>query len=287
MPSGRTYIAAGSVRISQKGLAHVAEPVTRSPWLPFGAKPTAGIRLLCLPHAGAGASFYRAWGTGLPGFVGVCPVQPPGRERRHQEQPLTSAAAISARLAPEVLAAVTVPYAIFGHSTGALCAFELAREIRRENGPDPAHLFVAGRQAPQLPMERTVIDGMSVAELAAELRRLGGTPEELLDDPDLLGRFQPLLAADFAVNEAYAYRPEPPLDIPITAFAATQDPLAGLTQMLAWDEHTTAEFRLHALNGGHFAVFDREQGALDQIGGVLDAIVDRAMPGSSDPASRR
>lgn len=266
---------------------HVAEPVTRSPWLPFGTSPDAGVRLLCLPHAGAGASVYRSWGTGLSGFVGVCPVQPPGRERRYKEQPLSNAPAIATRLAPEVLAEVTAPYAIFGHSTGALCAFELAREIRRLNGPQPAHLFVAGRPAPQLPMERTAINGMSVTELAVVLRRLGGTPEEVLNDPDLLARFQPLLAADFAVNETYAYSLQPPLDIPITALAATQDPMAGLTQMLAWEEHTTAEFELHVLNGDHFAVFDREQGALDRINTVLEAIVNRAGPGSSDPASRR
>lgn len=265
----------------------MAGSATRSPWLPFGSSPDAPVRILCLPHAGAGASVYRAWGAGLPGSVGVCPVQPPGRERRYKEQPLSNAAAIADRLAPEVMAEVAAPYVVFGHSTGALCAFELAREIRRLNGLMPAHLFVAGRPAPHLPMQRTAVSGLPVTELAVVLRRIGGTPEELLNDPDLLARFQPLLAADFAVNETYAYSPQPPLDIPITALAATQDPLAGLAQMLAWEEHTTAEFQLHALNGGHFAVFDREQGALDRINSVLDAIVNRAGPGSSDPASRR
>jgi medium-chain acyl-[acyl-carrier-protein] hydrolase len=261
----------------------MAEPVTRSLWLPFGASPDARIRLLCLPHAGAGASVYRVWRTGLPGDVGVCPVQPPGREKRHREQALDSAAAIASLLAQEVLASVTAPYAIFGHSTGALCAFELARELRRLSGPKPAHLFVAGRRAPHLPMERTPIDRLSVVELAALLRRLGGTPEELLDNPDLLSRFQPLFAADFAVNENYAYRPQAPLDIPITAFAATQDDGASLTEMSAWEVHTTAEFSMQTLRGGHFAVFEREQRALDRINAVLDTIVD---PVDSPEAAR-
>jgi medium-chain acyl-[acyl-carrier-protein] hydrolase len=251
----------------------MAEPVARSPWLPFGTSPDTPIRLLCLPHAGAGASVYRAWGSGLPSYVGVCPVQPPGRERRIRDQPLSSAAAVVGLLAPEVLAGVTAPYAIFGHSTGALCAFELAREIRRLGGPQPAHLFVAGRRAPQLPMERTAISGLSVAELAALLRRLGGTPAELLNSPDLLRRLQPLLAADFAVNETYAYSSQAPLDIPMTALAATRDDGASPAQMSGWEEQTTAEFRLHALQGDHFAVFDPGQGALDRISGVLHAIV--------------
>lgn len=249
------------------------DPVAPSPWLPFGTCPDARIRLLCLPHAGAGASAYRSWGRGLPGYIGVCPVQPPGRERRYRDQPLGSAAAIVGLLAPEILAGVAAPYAIFGHSTGALCAFELAREIRRLGGPEPAHLFVAGRRAPQLPIKRTAIGGLSVAGLAALLRQLGGTPEEVLQSPELLGRLQPLLAADFEVNENYAYSPQPPLDVPITAFAATRDDGRGPAEMSGWAEHTAAGFRLHALDGGHFAVFDREQGVLGRISGVLDAIV--------------
>jgi medium-chain acyl-[acyl-carrier-protein] hydrolase len=122
-------------------------------------------------------------------------------------------------------------------------------------------------------MKRTPISGLSVAELAALLRRLGGTPAELLDSPDLLRRLQPLLAADFAVNETYAYSSQAPLDIPMTALAATQDDGASLAEMSGWKEQTTAEFQMHALQGDHFAVFDPEQGALDRISTVLDAIV--------------
>jgi surfactin synthase thioesterase subunit len=182
-------------------------------------------------------------------------------------------ATFAALLAPEIIAGVPAPYALFGHSTGALCAFEVAREIRRLNGPAPAHFFVAGRGAPQVPVPRTPVSEFSVAELADFLRQLGGTPEEILEEPELLIRFQPLLAADFSVCEDYTYSQQAPLDVPITAFAGTEDEGARPAQMSAWGEQTTAEFRMHTLAGGHFAVFEQNQSVLDHITAVLAATV--------------
>ena len=158
-----------------------------------------------------------------------------------------------------MVSSVATPYAIFGHSTGALASFELAREIRRLGAPGPVHLFVAGRRAPHLPIRRSDLARLSLPELAALLRKLGGTPPDLLADTDLLAMMQPLLAADFDVNENYVFAAEDPLSIPITAFAGTKDTGADVTMMTAWCEQTTAEFAIHALAGGHFAIFDRAE----------------------------
>jgi medium-chain acyl-[acyl-carrier-protein] hydrolase len=246
-------------------------PVTRSPWLPFGMAPAAGIRLLCLPHAGAGASVYRAWGAGFAPWLGVCPVQPPGREKRRREPPLTDATELAGQLAPEIITSVRPPYAIFGHSTGALSAFETARELRRLGGPAPAGLFVAGRRAPHLAMDRTPLGGLTPGQLAVVLRRLGGTPEEVLRDADVLARIYPLLVADFAVNEEYRYSPEPPLAIPLTVFAATRDAGTTIEQAAQWHAHTSAGFRLHQLDGGHFAVLDPATDVRGQIAAALQS----------------
>jgi len=243
--------------------------ITKSPWLPFGTAPGAAIRLLCLPHAGAGATVYRTWGAGFPEGVGVVPVQPPGREKRRREPPLSSAGEVARQLAADVIETVEPPYAIFGHSIGALCAFELARQIRRLGGTEPVRLFVSGRQSPQLPIERTQLSGLSVDELAVVLRGLGGTPEEVLARPDLLRLIQPLLEADFAINEIYTYLPEPPLAVPITTFAATQDRSGDRERMATWREQTSAAFATHTVSGGHFAVFDRAQDVISQIAADL------------------
>ena len=242
----------------------------RNPWFPFGTGEGASVRLLCLPHAGAGAAVYRAWARGLPATIAACPVEPPGRGTRGSEQPLTSAVEIARQLAPEVLATVRPPYAIFGHSTGALCAFEVVREIRRLGGPMPVHLYVAGRRPPSMPMIRTELAGLPADELAVVLRRLGGTPEELLADPFLLELIQPLLVADFHVNEMYGYRAEPPLPVPITAFASTDDHFAGPGQVAGWQRETSGRYAQLVFNGGHFAIFDNSSTVLGRIAADLE-----------------
>lgn len=250
----------------------------RSPWFPFGTGEDAAVRLLCLPHAGAGASVYRAWGLGLPASIATCPVQPPGREKRRSEQPLTSARQIARQLAPEIIRTVRPPYAMFGHSTGALCAFEVAREIRRLDGPPPVHLLLAGRRAPSIPMVRTDL-AVPPDELAAVLRRLGGTPEDILADQSLLALIQPLLVADFHVNENYSYRAEPRLSIPITAFAGTRDQLADPDQVAAWQQETSARFARLVLDGSHFAIFENSAVVLRLIAADLEPVLRRTKLG--------
>ncbi|BCB89734.1 thioesterase II family protein [Phytohabitans suffuscus] len=241
----------------------------RSPWFPFGTGEDAAVRLLCLPHAGAGASVYRAWGLGLPASVAACPVQPPGREKRRSERPMTSAVELARQLAPEIVRTVRPPYAMFGHSTGALCAFEVVREIRRLAGPPPVHLFVAGRRAPRIPMVRTDL-AVPPDELAAVLRRLGGTPEDVLADRSMLALIQPLLVADFHVNEIYDYRVEPRLTLPITAFAGTRDELADPDLVATWQQETSARYAQLVLDGSHFAIFENSSVVLRRIAADLE-----------------
>lgn len=244
----------------------VATPVAPgSPWFPFGTGADAPVRLLCLPHAGAGAGAYRAWSRLLPESVAACPVQPPGREKRRAEPPVTSASEMGRLLAPEIIDLVRAPYALFGHSAGALSAFELTREIRRLGGPLPVHLFVAGRRAPADPPIRTRLAGLPTDELATVLRTMGGTPEEVLADPRMLELLQPLLVADFQVSEVYEYRPEPRLAMPITAFASTRDHFADPEQVDGWRHETSARFQQLVLDGGHFAIFEKSSTVLRHI----------------------
>ena len=260
--------------------------VTRSDlgrrWLPFktltGATPAA-LSLYCLPHAGGGASVYLPWLAKLPG-VAVLPLQPPGREGRFREPPhklmaplvceLASVIAADAarewRLVPGHQSPLTrrpagAPYAVYGHSLGALVAFELLREIRRRGEPGPVHLFVSGCVAPHTPFDDgPPVRDMAQRELVATLRRLGGTPESLLSDPSVLDMILPAIRADFSVKETHTYLQEQPLDVPITALPSTDDPRASQESMARWRDQTTGEFDLHTFVGGHFAVF--EQAAL-------------------------
>ncbi|HEY3477522.1 MAG TPA: thioesterase domain-containing protein [Streptomyces sp.] len=239
--------------------------VSKSPWLPFPVPAGAETALLCLPHAGAGASSYRAWGAGLAPQVGAYPVQPPGREKRRAEAPIRDVTQYVRELAPEIIARLDGPYAVFGHSTGAICAFELVREFRRLGWAMPEHLFVAGRRAPHLPMPRHRLEDLTVEELADFLGGLGGTPPQVLADRLLLEQRQPLLGADFQVNEEYRFQEQEPLAVPITVFAATEDEWGTPDLMKGWVEHTSADFELHSLSGDHFAIFEQAAAVHDVI----------------------
>lgn len=208
--------------------------------------------MFCFPYAGGGASIYRGWAAALPADLEVCPVQLPGRESRLRDQPFD-------RLGPLIEAAADalgphfgVPFVFFGHSMGAMIAFELARELRRRGRPLPLHLFVAGRRAPQLPAREEPIHDLPDEEFFEELRRLNGTPEEVLQHAELMRLLTPILRADFAVNETYELTPEEPFDFGISAFGGLGDEEVTREDLAAWQAHTRGRFRLRMLPGDHF-----------------------------------
>jgi surfactin synthase thioesterase subunit len=238
-----------------------------SRWLPFRAFTGAeagALPLYCLPHAGGAASAFRVWQRKLPG-VAVQPVQLPGRESRHREQPYERMEPLVSDLADAVLADVETAaagrrYALYGHSLGAIVAFELVREIRRRGGPSPVHLFVSGSDAPHLTYEGgPPVRKMSGEEVAALLRSLGGTPEWLLADPEALQMILPAVQADFTVKETYVYRDEPPLDLPISLLTSSADPRVAPEKAAGWRALTSSLFASHLFDGGHFAVFEQAQ----------------------------
>ncbi|HET6229653.1 MAG TPA: thioesterase domain-containing protein [Longimicrobiaceae bacterium] len=218
-------------------------------------KPNAHFRLLCIPHAGGGASAFRGWGDAMPPQVEVCPVQQPGREQRMGEPPIDRVEPLVRQLADAVLAGPDLPFAVFGHSNGALIGFELARELRRRGEHGPVQLFASGRRAPDVQSTRPVVYDKPDDEFIAELRELGGTPQEVLEHPELMRILLPLLRADVALNETYVYRDEPPLECPITAYGGLADLKATREETDAWRRHTAAVFTARYFPGDHFFVF--------------------------------
>jgi len=220
--------------------------------------PKVRFRLFCFPYGGGGVSAYRTWPDGLPPEVEVCPIQLPGREDRLREPLYTHISPLVHNLAEVLEGFSEVPYAFFGHSVGALVAFELAKLLRRENRNGPACLFVSARRAPQISEPGPTIHNLPEDEFKNELRRFDGTPEAVLKHPELMEIFLPILRADFALLETYEYTSENRLDCPITAFGGLQDAKTTQEELAAWSKQTKGKFRLQQFPGGHFFLHDAQ-----------------------------
>ncbi len=214
--------------------------------------PQARLRLLCLPYAGAGASIFYPWIKELPSDIELCAIQLPGRESRLRESPLTNLKPLIQTLLPLLKPYLDLPFALFGHSMGALLSFELFRELRRQNYPLPVHLFVSGRNAPQLIDLQPPIHRLPDSQFIEQIKHYNGISDEILQNTKLMQQFLPVLRADFAMIETYFYANEPPLDCPITAFGGLEDPKVSQAGLAAWDKQTKAEFNLQMFPGDHF-----------------------------------
>jgi medium-chain acyl-[acyl-carrier-protein] hydrolase len=243
----------------------------RTPWLPVRPARAPGIRLFCFPHAGAGGFAYREWGRLLPPAIQVLPVLPPGRETRLRETSYTSIEPYVEDLATALAPELRAPYALFGHSLGALVAFELARRLRAGRLAAPVHLFVSGRIAPQLAEHRRILHPLPASDLAKELAALGGIPGHIDLGDDRLSHVLAALRADLTVNERYAFRTEPALGTAVTAVGGTTDPRVNESELAAWRTQTSGPFALRTYRGGHFYLNEHgHRGALlSLIAGTL------------------
>jgi surfactin synthase thioesterase subunit len=211
------------------------------------------VRLYCIPHAGGGAATFRAWSAGLPDEVEQCSVQLPGREDRLKDAPLPSVTPIVAELADVLAPGLDLPYAIFGHSMGALIGFELLRELRRRGAPPAAHLFASAFRAPQLPRRTPAIHELSDDEFVEEVnRRYDAVPQMVRENQELMDLVLPGLRGDISVCDSYEYVEGEPLACPITAFGGEQDEQVGPDELAGWEAQTTGAFALTMFGGEHF-----------------------------------
>jgi medium-chain acyl-[acyl-carrier-protein] hydrolase len=230
------------------------EPGPVTPWIVRPRRnPRARLRLLCFPYAGGGASIYRTWPDALPADLELLAIELPGRETRPKERPFQQLAPLIASLADAVAGQLPAPFAIYGHSMGALLGWSFAQELRRRAAGEPVHLFVSGRRAPQLP-DPSPMTGLPEPEFLARLHRLGGISDAVFREAELMAYFLPILRADIAVNESGANVPVAPLACPITALGGQLDERAGPGELDAWQAQTSAAFEREMFPGGHFFI---------------------------------
>ncbi len=214
--------------------------------------PTARLRLFCLPFAGGGASVFRSWARALPPTIEVCPIQLPGRENRLRESAHTDILALAELLAARIKPYAQSPFAIYGHSMGALLAFELARALQREGAAPPLALFLSAHCAAHLAPRRPPLCDLPDAELIEALRRLGGLQEEVIQEQELLDILLPTLRADLTLCDRYRYAAGAPLACPLHLYAGRDDLEVRPEDMEPWGEHSSRGASLQVFAGGHF-----------------------------------
>jgi medium-chain acyl-[acyl-carrier-protein] hydrolase len=222
----------------------------------------ARFRLFCFPYAGAGASVFRNWRRRIDARVDVVAVQLPGRGARLDEAPVTDFDLLSSLLAEAILhEAGSQPFGFFGHSMGALLMFEVARRMAAAGARLPGCVFASGRRAPHLPELaglRARRRAMSDADFVEELRRLQGTPTEILDNAELLGILMPTIRGDFALLDSWRFADSAPLDVPLYALTGGDDPHVDMDAAAEWSRWTRTRFELLVYAGGHFFLHEQE-----------------------------
>lgn len=220
-------------------------------WLrPLRAQPSPAIRLICFPHAGGSATFFRDWAQWIPPGIDFMAVRYPGREGRFSEPFVDSIEEMADQVTEALRPVLDVPVAFFGHSMGASVAHEVAIRLEQRHGVVLQRLFVSARLAPQIlrPASR---DSGDIA-LLERIRLIGGTQTAALDHPELRELLLPVFRADFRITDAYAPGRRDPISSPITGFAGNEDPAVPVSSMAAWARSTSAAFDLQVFPGDHF-----------------------------------
>ncbi|WP_395793457.1 thioesterase II family protein [Aquimonas sp.] len=234
----------------------------------------ANLRLFCFPYAGGNAGVFDGWETALPDGVEMFAVQAPGRANRFCEPPIADLACMVDALRAEIAPFLDLPCVFFGHSNGALTAFALARALQLSDVRAVQHLIVSAKRAPHLMRDSRMLHTLADDALIAELRSLAATPAVLLDNPDAMELFLPMLRADFALAERGDLGLQPQVRARCTLFHGRSDTIE-VEELLAWREYIDGQVVLQQFDGGHFFIDQRRDEVLMAVAGVLEQELQR------------
>jgi surfactin synthase thioesterase subunit len=249
--------------------------MTSTPWIAYRRDiRTAQMRLFCFAFAGGGASVFVPWIEALAPEIEVCPVQLPGRETRFSEPLMSDADAVADQAAKAIAPFCSERggrYAFFGHSLGAILAYEVAQRLRAMGVPSPERLVVSARRGAMVPHNGKAAGQLPDAEFKARLLELKGTPREFIENPDLVELLLPRVRKDFLLDETYVPKPGyEPLDCPISAFGGSEDVDVPEADLRAWSGQTKAGFDMKIFEGGdHFFIQTRRAELLAAIARLL------------------
>jgi medium-chain acyl-[acyl-carrier-protein] hydrolase len=229
------------------------------------------VRLFCFPYAGGSAAIYNKWQEQVPDWLIICPVELPGRGRLSAEARPHSLVELANDIASVLYPYTSYPYSLFGHSMGAIIAYEAASYLEDSNPGNFCGLFASGCRAPFIPRRSPPVSDLSDRDFLEHIRNLNGTPPEVFADPELINFILPILRADFSMCERYLPLTRRRIKAPITVLAGDQDTEITKADVQAWNRLTSGAFRIIDVPGGHFFIKESEKITIDAICNELES----------------
>ena len=237
-----------------------------TPWiLRYQPPPEPQRRLFCFPFAGGTASIYRGWQPALSPDVELCAIQLPGRETRFAEPAFNNMAALLEAMFNDLLPWLDKPYALFGHSLGAIIAFELQQAVRDLGLNGPQHFFASGHRGPHIPDPDAPIHDLPAEAFLIALRTFSGTPEVILQNEEIMAIFGPILRADMQVDNDYLNARPQPLDCPLTVYGGQSDNIVSQAHLESWRRVAGPNFSIQSFEGDHFLLKTNQNSLLEHL----------------------
>ena len=244
-----------------------------TPWLHGMQKDSdVDFRLFCFSYAGGGASTYLRWRAHISKSTDICAVQPPGREGRISESPISDLKILISNIADVITPHTNIPYAFFGHCNGALISYELFRELRRRGVTLPEHMFISSFRSPERVNINKVLNDLPESEFLSLLRTYGGIPDSILNDKEIIQSLMPTLRADFSLHENYRYTEEEKINCPLTIYGGLKDNIVPRKELVGWRDMTSAGAKIKLFPGGHFFIDSHTKSVVKSINSELQSM---------------
>lgn len=227
------------------------------------------LRIFCFPYAGGNANSYSSWVKSLPTSVELVGIQPPGRAARIAEPAHTAMKPLISDLLPRITDLLNVPYIFFGHSLGSRVAFELMHRCHEANLPLPVHFIASGSRSPDKGDETDITYNLPEDEFIKTLKDMNGTPEQILQNKELLELFIPLLRADFQLGETYCFQHQKQFNCPVTVFGGSDDKDVSIEHLNGWDKFFVDSAKVQIFPGGHFFIEENQQLVLERMNVII------------------
>ncbi|MEU6831236.1 thioesterase domain-containing protein [Nocardia beijingensis] len=236
---------------------------------------TPRLRLFCYPFAGGKAAAYTPWRARLPEWVELCALELPARQRHLAQTPIRRFSDLVETALAQVVPLTDLPFAFFGHSLGALAAYEVARRLPEASAPRA--LFLCGAVAPHLPRPGRLSE-LPDHEFVAAVGHYGGIPPEVRETPEVMALFLPALRSDFEIFDDYRFTPAAAPSCPAYLFGGLDDRQVAATQLEAWRDLLPGLRSTELLPGGHFFLVEQRAALLGSLADKLAAVRPDAVP---------